>query len=45
MNVQKMELMGTDVISVQDGTKTLKDAVTAALKYRMNNLSDSYYLL
>lgn len=45
VNVQRMKLLGAEVVCVEDGSQTLKDAVTAALKYWLNHLSDCYYLL
>ncbi len=44
-NVYSMKLLGAEVIPVSDGTKTLKDAVNAALKYWVSNLDDTHYLL
>ncbi len=44
-NVYAMKLLGAEVISVEDGTKTLKDAVNAALKYWIENLDECHYLL
>lgn len=44
-NVYAMNLMGTEVIPVSFGTRTLKDAVTAALKYWIENLDKTHYLL
>ncbi len=44
-NVFAMKLLGAEVIPVKDGTKTLKDAVNAALKYWITNLDDTHYLL
>lgn len=44
-NVYSMKLMNADVIAVNDGTKTLKDAVNAALKFWIENLKDTHYLL
>lgn len=44
-NVYSMKLLGADVVSVEDGTKTLKDAVNAALKYWIENLKESHYLI
>lgn len=45
LNVQKMKMLGANIISVESWSKTLKDAVSEAIKYWTNNLSDSYYLL
>jgi tryptophan synthase beta chain len=44
MNVDRMRLLGADVIKIKDGQGTLKDAVDAALGYYIEN-PDSYYLL
>lgn len=44
LNVKRMELLGAQVITTDLGTKTLKDAVDAALDYYVTH-SDSYYLL
>jgi tryptophan synthase beta chain len=44
-NVFFMKLMGAEVIPVRDGTRTLKDAVNAALKYWIEHLEDTHYLL
>lgn len=40
-----MEQLGAEVIPVKFGSKTLKDAVNAALKDWIENVEDSYYLL
>ncbi|NIM11359.1 MAG: tryptophan synthase subunit beta [Candidatus Aminicenantes bacterium] len=44
-NVYAMKLMGAEVVPVSYGTRTLKDAVTAALKYWIEHLEDTHYLL
>ena len=44
-NVFFMKLLGSEVAPVPYGSRTLKDAVNAALKYWIENLSDTYYLL
>ncbi len=44
LNVKRMELLGAQVITTELGTKTLKDAVDAALGYYVEH-PDSYYLL
>ncbi|MGH7246443.1 MAG: tryptophan synthase subunit beta [Candidatus Levyibacteriota bacterium] len=44
-NVFLMELLGAEVIGVTSGSKTLKDAVNAAIKDYLENSSDSHYLL
>ena len=44
-NVRKMKLLGAKVNSVTEGTKTLKDAVNAAIDYWIANVEDTFYLL
>lgn len=44
LNVRRMKLLGAEVISTDLGTKTLKDAVDAALGYYIEH-PESYYLL
>lgn len=44
-NVYAMKLLGAEVIPVADGTRTLKDAVNAALKHWIQNLKDTHYVL
>lgn len=44
-NVFWMQQLGAKVIPVKEGTKTLKDAVNAALKDWITNIQDSHYVL
>ncbi len=44
-NVFAMKLLGAEVIPVNFGTKTLKDAVNAALKFWIEHLDETHYLL
>lgn len=44
-NVNIMKMLGAEVIAVNDGQKTLKDAVTAAIKYWLSNSQEAYYVL
>lgn len=44
-NVFYMKTMGAEVVPVTDGSRTLKDAVNAAMKYWINHLADTHYLL
>ena len=44
VNVEKMKLLGAEVVSVKKGNKTLKDAVDEALLY-FSNHQDSFYLI
>ncbi|MFA5829641.1 MAG: tryptophan synthase subunit beta [Candidatus Gracilibacteria bacterium] len=43
-NVLRMKLCGAEVISVQNGSKTLKDAINEALRYYVAHNQDAYYL-
>lgn len=45
LNVFRMELLGTKVEPVESGSKTLKDAVNAALRYWVTNVEDTHYIL
>ena len=45
LNVFRMELLGAKVVGVSEGTKTLSDAVDAAIKYWVENVEDTFYLL
>ncbi|MEA3424265.1 MAG: tryptophan synthase subunit beta [Bacillota bacterium] len=45
LNVFRMKLLGADVVSVETGSKTLKDAVDAALVDFIENKDNTYYLL
>ncbi len=44
-NVFLMEQLGAEVIPVTFGSKTLKDAVNAAIKYWIENVNDTHYVL
>lgn len=45
LNVFRMELLGTKVISVKSGTRTLKDAVNEAMKDWTSSFETSYYAI
>lgn len=45
LNVFRMKLLGAEVIPVKRGTRTLKDAVDAALEDLIANYQDTYYML
>lgn len=45
LNVFKMELLGAKVIPVTEGTRTLKEAVDAALKAYVDEAKDAFYVL
>jgi tryptophan synthase beta chain len=44
-NVFWMEQLGARVVSVEDGTRTLKDAINAALRDWADSMSDTHYVL
>jgi len=45
LNVMRMKLLGAKVISVKNGTQTLKDAMTEALRDWVTNVSNTYYVI
>jgi len=45
LNVFRMELLGAKVVAVSEGTKTLSDAVDAAILYWVEHVEDTFYLL
>ncbi|SES10747.1 tryptophan synthase subunit beta [Psychrobacillus sp. OK032] len=45
LNVFRMELLGAKVVSVDQGSGTLKDAVNEALRYWVSNVEDTHYIL
>ena len=45
LNVYKMRLLGAQVIPVAEGTGTLADAVTAALRHWVERVNDTFYVL
>jgi tryptophan synthase beta chain len=44
VNVHKMKLCGAQVVSVEGGTGTLKDAINDALRYWTAHVADTFYL-
>ncbi len=44
-NVFRMKLLGAEVVPVQSGTKTLKDAMNEALRDWVSNVHDTFYLI
>jgi tryptophan synthase beta chain len=44
VNVHKMKLCGAEVIPVEGGTGTLKDAINDALRYWTAHVEDTFYL-
>lgn len=45
LNVVRMKLMGAEVVPVESGSKTLKDAMNEAIRDWVTNVSDTYYLI
>jgi tryptophan synthase beta chain len=45
LNVYKMRLLGAEVVPVDEGTGTLADAVTAALRHWVERVGDTFYCL
>ena len=44
VNVHKMKLCGAEVIGIEGGTGTLKDAINDALRYWTAHVTDTFYL-
>ena len=44
VNVHKMRLCGAEVVGVEGGTGTLKDAINDALRYWTAHVADTFYL-
>lgn len=44
-NVRKMRLLGAEVVPVDDGLKTLKDAISAALRDWVASFKNTHYLM
>jgi tryptophan synthase beta chain len=44
MNVFRMRLLGADVVPVRNGTRTLKDAISEAMRAWVTCLDDTHYL-
>ena len=45
LNVFRMQLLGAEVISVDAGSRTLKDAINEAMRDWVTHVGDTYYLL
>src|SRR6266566_9630936 len=45
LNVFRMRLLGAEVVTVNAGARTLKDAINEALRNWVTNVYDTYYLL
>ena len=45
LNVDRMRLLGTEVLSVESGSKTLKDATNEAIRDWVTNVEDTFYVI
>jgi tryptophan synthase beta chain len=45
LNVLRMKMLGAEVIPVESGSKTLKDATNEAIRYWINHPDSTYYLI
>ncbi len=45
LNVVRMQLLGTEVVPVDSGTRTLKDAINEAMRDWVSNVDDTHYLI
>jgi len=45
LNVYRMKLLGAEVIPVTSGSKTLKDALSEAMRDWVTNVDDTYYII
>ena len=45
LNVDRMRLLGTEVRSVESGSKTLKDATNEAIRDWVTNVEDTFYII
>lgn len=44
-NVYRMKLLGAEVVSVESGSKTLKDALNEAMRDWVTNVDDTFYII
>jgi len=45
LNVARMRMLGSEVVGVESGSKTLKDAINEAMRDWVTNVRNSHYLL
>jgi tryptophan synthase beta chain len=45
LNVFRMKLLGSEVVPVKSGSKTLKDAMNEAIRYWVTNAEDTFYCI
>jgi tryptophan synthase beta chain len=44
-NVRRMQLLGAEVVGVEAGARTLKEAVSAAIRDWVTNVADTHYII
>lgn len=45
INVYRMKLLGAEVVAVNSGSKTLKDALNEAMRDWVSNIEDTFYII
>ncbi len=45
LNVYRMRLLGAEVVAVNSGTATLKDAMNEAMRHWVTNVDDTFYII
>jgi tryptophan synthase beta chain len=45
LNVQRMEMLGAEVVPVRTGSRTLKDATSEAIRDWVTNVGDTFYII
>jgi len=45
LNVYRMKLLGAEVVPVESGSKTLKDALNEAMRDWVSNIDDTFYII
>ncbi|MCF8563764.1 tryptophan synthase subunit beta [Alicyclobacillus tolerans] len=45
LNVFRMRMLGSEVVPATSGTKTLKDATNEAIRYWVEHVEDTYYII
>ncbi len=44
-NVARMKMLGAEVVAVESGTRTLKDALNEAMRDWVTNVDDTFYII
>jgi tryptophan synthase beta chain len=44
-NVERMQLLGADVVAVHSGSRTLKDAMNEAIRHWVTHVEDTFYVI